>query len=71
MARRIYERAGADVNHVSPISSTEISRAAARPPWSVLGHDGWSLAGMPTPRSWEEALDEALPIFLASEGSTL
>ena len=67
LARRIYERAGADVDLVTPIASTEISRAAKRPPWSVLGHQAWSLAGMPLPRPWEQALDEALPFFLEAK----
>ena len=70
-ARRIYEGVGADVDLVTPMASTEISRAATRPPWSVLGHEAWSLAGMPPPRPWEQALDEALPLFLQAERSTV
>ena len=71
LARRIYEQTGADVDHVTPITSSQILRAAARPPWSVLGHEAWSLAGMASPRHWEQALDEALPIFLQRARSTL
>ena len=70
LARRVYERAGADMELVTPIVSMEISRAAVRPPWSVLGHDAWSNAGMRPPRPWEEALDEALPLFLQAETSS-
>ena len=71
LARRIHERVGADVDLVTPIVSTQISRAATRPPWSVLGHEAWSLAGMPPPRTWEHALDEALPLFLQARGPEL
>lgn len=70
LASRIYERAGAAVDLVTPIASTEISRVATRPPWSVLGHEAWSLAGMPPPRPWERALDDALPIFLNRHASS-
>lgn len=69
LARRVYERAGADIELVVPIGSSKIPRAATRPPWSVLGHAAWARAGMPPPRPWEQALDEALPLFLQAESS--
>lgn len=65
LARRIYEFAGADPDLVSPIASSEFPQVARRPSWSVLGHDGWRKAGIDPLRPWEDALNEALPLFRA------
>jgi len=65
LAKRIYLGVCGKPELVTPITSDELVRAAARPSWSVLGHDAWHLAGMSPPRPWQEALDEALPLFLA------
>ena len=35
-------------------------RPAARPAFSVLGHDAWAAAGIPEPRAWQVALAEAV-----------
>lgn len=58
-AQRIFETAGLDKNRVHPTTSSEFVRPAPRPAWSVLGHDNWKRHGLPSPRSWQEAFDEA------------
>lgn len=69
-ARCIYRKVGAPLDLVVPITSGDLVRAAARPSWSVLGHDAWHRAGMSPPRRWHEALGEALPLFLVADKSS-
>jgi dTDP-4-dehydrorhamnose reductase len=58
-ARRLFEHAGWDPERVLPTTSETFVRPAPRPAWSVLGHDNWKKNGLPAPRHWREALDEA------------
>ena len=58
-ARRLFELAGWDPERVLPTTSETFVRPAPRPAWSVLGHGNWGKNGLPTPRHWREALDEA------------
>jgi len=58
-ARRLFELAGWDPDRVLPTTSETFVRPAPRPAWSVLGHDNWEKNGLPAPRHWREALDEA------------
>jgi dTDP-4-dehydrorhamnose reductase len=60
-ARWIYSLAGADPGLVAPMTSDELDRPAPRPAWSVLGHDRWAEAGLPSLRPWREALVAAMP----------
>jgi dTDP-4-dehydrorhamnose reductase len=58
-ARRLFELAGWDPDRVLPTTSETFVRPAPRPAWSVLGHSNWEKNGLPAPRHWREALDEA------------
>ena len=58
-ARRLFELAGWDPERVLPTTSETFVRPAPRPAWSVLGHGNWEKNGLPNPRHWREALDEA------------
>ena len=58
-AQRLFALAGWDPQRINPVSSDVFTRPATRPSWSVLGHDAWLSHGLPAPRDWKEALDEA------------
>ena len=60
-AREIFQTAGLDPERIQPTTSAEFIRPAPRPAWSVLGHDAWAAAGLPTMRSWQDAFAEAYP----------
>ncbi|MCQ4043218.1 dTDP-4-dehydrorhamnose reductase [Streptantibioticus rubrisoli] len=60
LARAVFQLVGADPERVRRIDSGQLVRAARRPAWSVLGHDGWAKAGLPPLRHWRAALTEAL-----------
>ena len=66
-ARTLFSLAGLDPGRITPTTSATYPRPATRPSWSVLGHDNWAAAGLQAPRSWMEALEEALPICFAEE----
>ncbi len=62
-ARVIVATAGLDPALVRPSATQPGARPAARPRWSVLGHDGWSHIGLAPLRDWQEAfLDAAATI---------
>ena len=58
-ARAVFEVAGLDPERVLPTDSDSFVRPAPRPAYSVLGHDGWSRAGLPPLRDWRAALEAA------------
>ena len=64
-ARVIFEKAGHDPDRVLPTTSDQFVRPATRPSWSVLGHNHWNDSGLPAPRAWDEAFDEAFPTLFA------
>ena len=66
-AKEVYRLAGLDPERIQPTTSEEFPRPAPRPAWSVLGHDAWEHAGLPTPRDWREALAESFPICFEAE----
>ncbi|MET9296736.1 dTDP-4-dehydrorhamnose reductase [Streptomyces sp. NPDC003077] len=69
LAREVFHLAGADPERVRPTDSTTLDRPAARPAWSVLGHDRWAAAGLPAPRHWRAALAaEFAAVTAAPEG---
>ncbi len=67
LARAAFARAGLDPDRIRPTTSTLFSRSARRPAYSVLGHERWSLAGLPPMRDWQAMLDDALPKLLTPE----
>jgi dTDP-4-dehydrorhamnose reductase len=59
LAQAAFEAAGLDSARVLPVSSAEFVRPAARPAYSVLGHDAWTAAGLGVMRDWRDALTDA------------
>ncbi|GAA3110206.1 dTDP-4-dehydrorhamnose reductase [Streptosporangium carneum] len=62
LAREILTLLGSDPERVRPVSSAAYARPAARPSFSVLGHDRWAVAGLAPIRDWKDALRAAWPI---------
>ena len=58
-ARAVFENAGLDPERITPTGSSQFVRPAPRPAYSVLGHDGWSAAGLTPLRDWRLALGAA------------
>lgn len=58
-ARKLFELAGWDPERIRASATEAFPRPAPRPAWSVLGHENWSINGLPSPRHWEVALEEA------------
>jgi dTDP-4-dehydrorhamnose reductase len=58
-AQETFRLAGLDPERVLPTDSASFVRPAARPSFSVLGHDAWTRAGLSPMRPWQEALAEA------------
>lgn len=58
-ARAIAGELGVDPELVQPADSAGFARAAARPSYSVLGHQGWTRAGLEPMPAWDVALHAA------------
>lgn len=57
--KAIFAENGLDPERVLPTDSAAFVRPAPRPAYSVLGHDGWSRAGLAPMRDWRVALHAA------------
>ncbi|GAA1494818.1 dTDP-4-dehydrorhamnose reductase [Curtobacterium herbarum] len=57
--RAIFAEVGLDPERVLETDSSAFVRPAPRPAYSVLGHDGWSRAGLAPMRDWRDALHAA------------
>ncbi|MEN0083830.1 MAG: dTDP-4-dehydrorhamnose reductase [Leifsonia sp.] len=66
-ARAVFAQAGLDPERVKPTDSATFVRPAPRPSYSVLGHDGWTRAGLAPMRPWEDALAAATAEGLFAE----
>ena len=65
-AQEIFILAGADVDRVIPVSSSDYPRPAKRPGYSVLSHDCWAKTAIPPMRDWQIALEEAMPAIISA-----
>ena len=63
LAREIFGLLGADPGRVTPIPSSQLTRPAPRPGYSVLGHGAWARAGLEPPEDWRAALHRDFPAF--------
>ncbi|PJE02963.1 MAG: dTDP-4-dehydrorhamnose reductase [Mycobacterium sp.] len=59
-AQAVFEESGADPQRVTPCSSDEFPRPAARPSYSALSGRSWAAAGLTPLRPWRPALKAAL-----------
>lgn len=59
-ARAVLEESGLDPERITPTDSSSFVRPAARPSYSVLGHDAWTVVGIPPMRPWREAIADAV-----------
>ena len=64
-AREIFSLAGADINRVVPVSSSEYPRPAKRPSYSVLSHREWSKTSIAPMRDWKIALASVMPEIIS------
>lgn len=67
-ARSIFTLIGADSERVIPIATKDFPRLAARPQYSVLGHQRWVDVDMKPMRHWQEALTSAMPAIVDAVG---
>ena len=65
-AREIFSLAGADMNRVVPVSSSEYPRPAKRPSYSVLSHEEWSKTSIAPMRDWKIALASVMPEVIST-----
>ncbi|GIH09629.1 NAD(P)-dependent oxidoreductase [Rhizocola hellebori] len=59
LAVQAFRHAGLDPARLTPVSSNEFVRPAARPAYSVLGHDRWRQAGLAAQPGWDIQLKAA------------
>ncbi|MFI7023869.1 dTDP-4-dehydrorhamnose reductase [Micromonospora sp. NPDC049900] len=60
LARAAFALHGLDPDRIRPITSDRFPRPAARPAYSVLGHDRWAAAGLSPLPDWHATLSDAL-----------
>jgi dTDP-4-dehydrorhamnose reductase len=66
LARAVFAEAGLDPARIRPTTSLNFTRPAARPAYSVLGHERWSAARLSPMADWRETLAAAMPVMLAT-----
>ncbi len=65
-AQEIFKLTGADVDRVTPVSSSEYPRPTKRPSYSVLSHDAWANTAVKPLRDWRIALADAMPAIISA-----
>jgi dTDP-4-dehydrorhamnose reductase len=65
LAQEVFRLLSADPDRVTAIPSTQLSRPAPRPTYSVLAHGAWTQAGLPRPEDWRTALHRTFPALAA------
>jgi dTDP-4-dehydrorhamnose reductase len=65
-AQEIFRLAGANINRVVPVSSSQYLRPAKRPSYSVLSNDDWAMTSVKPLRDWRIALEEAMPAIISA-----
>ena len=71
LARGVFGLLGADPSRVRATTSEAYPRPAARPAYSVLGHDAWASAGLEPIGDWRVSLRGAFPELLQSAKADL
>jgi dTDP-4-dehydrorhamnose reductase len=66
LAQEVFRLLSADPDRVTAIPSTQLSRPAPRPSYSVLAHGAWTQAGLPLPEDWRMALHRGFPALAAA-----
>jgi dTDP-4-dehydrorhamnose reductase len=61
LAQEVFRLLGADPGRVRATTSSSFIRPAARPGYSVLGHDAWAAAGLAPIGDWRLSLRRAFP----------
>lgn len=72
-ARAIFERAAAHglmTPALKPTLAADWPAAAIRPSDSRLSIEGWTDMGLPTPRRWREAVNDAVDQWIANRGAS-
>ncbi|MFI7081180.1 dTDP-4-dehydrorhamnose reductase [Micromonospora sp. NPDC049903] len=62
LARAAFALHGLDPDRIRPVTSDRFPRPAARPAYSVLGHDRWAAAGLAPLPDWHTTLGDALAL---------
>jgi len=65
-AKEIFSLVGADTSRVVPVPSSEYSRPAKRPAYSVLSHKEWAKTSISPMRDWKIALAGVMPEIVSS-----
>jgi dTDP-4-dehydrorhamnose reductase len=60
LARAVFTAAGLDPDRVRPTTTGNFPRPAARPAYSILGHDRWARTGIPALPHWRGMLSQAM-----------
>jgi dTDP-4-dehydrorhamnose reductase len=71
LAQEVFRLLGADPGRVEATTSNAYPHPAARPAYSVLGHDAWASAGLMPIGDWQVSLRGAFPELLQSAKADL